>query len=408
MHVVLLGARTETIAALLRDGHEVTVLYEDNPRNRARIEPHRDSLAGLGVVDSYFKVESLWAALCHTGAVATGVGAVVPLFEDAVVPAGVLGGLLDARAIDPVTALRCRDKSIQKLAWQAAGVPTAKHVVATGWPQDLAELVRKAGLSAPFVVKPTAGFGTVRTVAVPRPDGLADAADALSKEDPGLARLLIEERNAGDEWIIDGLVLSGRVRWVMLTRFRAPMIETSVDDPLRLLTLSPIASEREYDQAKNFAQRTVDALGLRNSPFHLEVFGEPDSFVAGELAARPGGGMLPATMRRVLGVDVWACAAQAVTGDDPVPPEAKTTSVIGYCGLPITPGAVNRVTEADLAALPGVVEVEMNVPTGERMPSARAHSGVQVAGLVVECVDEDKCLAALDSAVRLVREINTP
>jgi biotin carboxylase len=407
VHVVILGARAETITALLSSGHRITVLYENNERNRARIAPYHDRLHGACVVDSYFKVESLWSALHHTGAAATGVDAVVPLFEDAVVPAAVLGELLDAKSIKPATALRCRDKSTQKLAWRAAGVPAAKHVVATGWPRNLAVLAAEAGLSAPFVVKPTAGFGTMQTVAVADPGELDPTAARLAEDHPELARLLIEERNPGDEWIIDGMVRGGRIRWVMLTRFCTPMIACSVARPVRLLTLSPVANAREYAYATSFAQRAVDALELSDSTFHLEVFGEPGAFVAGELAARPGGGMLPATMRRVLGVDVWACAAQVVTGDEPVAAVApRTATVFGYCGLPITPGAINRVAESDLGSLPGVVEVEMNIATGVRMPTGRAHSGVQVAGVLVEGPDEGKCLAALDGAVQLVREIN--
>lgn len=406
MHVVMLGPRAETVEALLSADHQVTVLYENNERNRGRIAPYRHQLLGACVVDSYFKVESLWSALHHTGAVAAGVDAVVPLFEDAVVPAAVLGGLLGARAIEPATALRCRDKSTQKRAWQAAGVPTARHVVATGWPQDLAALTSDAGLHAPFVVKPTAGFGTMQTVMVDDAGELGAIAAGLAADHPELARLLIEERNPGDEWIIDGMVRDGRVRWVMLSRFHAPMIECSVTEPVRILTLSPLGSPREYACATDFAQRAVDALALRDSTFHFEVFGAPGAFVAGELAARPGGGMLPATMRRALGVDVWACAAQVVTGDEPVPAQPWSTSVLGYCGLPITPGAVNRVAESDLTALPGVVEVEMNIATGDTMPTGRAHSGVQVAGVVVEGPDGGWCLAALDHAVRLVRETN--
>lgn len=407
MHVVLLGTRPETLSALISSGHEVTVLYENTERDRRRIAPHQQWLRGVSVISSYFNIEALWSALHHTGAVNTGVDAIVPVLEDAVMSAAVLGELLDARAIKPATALRCRDKSTQKIAWQEAGISTARHVVATGAQQDIGLLAESAGMRAPFVIKPTAGFGAMNTVVVETLEQLNSTAAELAEAHPALAQLLVEERNPGGEWIIDGVVLGGNVRWLMLTKYCVPMIECSISQPVRLLTLTPETNPQDYAYATRFTQDAVDALGLYDSTFHFEVFGEPGNFVAGELAARPGGGMLPATMHRLLGVNLWACAAQVVTGDAPQSlPTTSSNSMIGYCGLPITPGSTNHVTESDLYAIPGIVEVEMNIPTGGQMPDSRIHSGVQIAGVLSEGKDADECLSVLDDAITLARRIN--
>lgn len=406
MHVIMVGARPEAIEALLAGGHTVTVLHENTTKNQERIAPYRDRLRYTCVVDAYSKVESLWSAVHHTGASAERVDAVIPLFEPAVVPAALLAALLGARALDPVTALRCRDKALQKGAWARAGVRTARHLVTTGERTDLAVLTAADGLQAPFVVKPIAGFGTMHTFVVDDADRLDRAVAKLTGEHPELGRLLIEERNSGDEWIIDGMVSGGQISWVMISRYMSPMIECTEANPLRLLALSPALHPDIYQQAREFAQRAVAALGLRDSTFHFEVFGTPEDFVAGELAARPGGAMQPAQMRRMLGVDVWECTVKAVTGDPVTPPRAAPELVLGYAGLPITPGKTNQVTEADLLSIPGVVEVCMDIPTGKPMPEYRAHSGVQVAGVRAEGRDDEECCAILASAIDAVRKIN--
>jgi len=324
MHVVMVGARTEAIEALLVGGHAVTVLHENSAKNRERIAPYRDKLRHTCVIDAYFKVESLWSAVHHVGASTEGVDAVVPLFEAAVVPSALLAALLGARSLEPATALRCRDKALQKHAWAHAGVRTARYLVATGDRTDLAALTAAHGLRAPFVVKPVAGFGAMQTFVIQDADQLDGTVAKLTGEYPELGRLLIEERNPGNEWIIDGMVSCGQIAWVMLSRFMSPMIACTEANPVRILALSPALHPTAYRQAQEFAQRAVTALGLRNSTFHFEVFGTPENFIGGELAARPGGGMQPSLMRRMLGVDVWECNRQRGHGGSHRPTEGCT------------------------------------------------------------------------------------
>src|ERR1700744_4805126 len=127
MHVVLLGARPESVQALLDRGHGITLLYEGT--EHARVRPFRDVLRHSCAVDSYLVIESLWSALHHVGAIAGGIDAVVSIQEHGIVPAAILGRMLGAKTLDPGIALRCRDKALQKKAWRASGVPAADWLV---------------------------------------------------------------------------------------------------------------------------------------------------------------------------------------------------------------------------------------------------------------------------------------
>ncbi|MBB4921044.1 hypothetical protein [Kitasatospora kifunensis] len=387
----------------------MTVLYENTRQNQRRLTHYRDRVEHACAVDSYQNVEALWSAVHHTGAVREGVDAVVPVLETGVVPAAVLGRLLGARALAPQVALRCRDKAVQKACWDAAGVPTARHLVvpdATAVPGALAALTERAGLRAPFVVKPTAGYGTVNTFVVDRAVDLEPAVAAVTALHPELARLLIEERNSGDEWVLDGLVRDGVISWIMVSRFLIPLVECDEHRPFMKLSLPPAGYPDLYESATAFARRALDALELRDGVFHFELFGDPDRWVAGELAARPGGQLVAALLAEMLGVDVWECAVKAVTGDAMTPPRGPSKNVLGYIALPIAPGRTNHVAAADLAALPGVVALDMTVAPGELMPDTRENSSARIGGLIIEAADQQECARVLARAEQIVARLN--
>lgn len=406
MHVVCVGAWPDAFDALLASGHAVTVLYENNEQNRQRIAPYREQLAHVCAVDSYLQVESLLSAVRHTIAVDEGVDVVVSLFEAAVFSAAVLGSLLGASALDPHCALRCRDKALQKQAWQRAGVPTARHVVSADASSRLAPLVEQAELSPPFVLKPIAGRGAMDTSVVVSADALEERASSIRANRPDLECLLVEERSSGDEWIVDGAVAGGRIRWLLLSKYCSPVIECTLHNPLRLMSFPPARHPEWYAAATEFAARAVSALGLRNSAFHLEAFGTPERLVAGELAARPAGGLLPSLATRLLGVDPWESTVRCMTGERVPTPGHGAGRVLAYVAVPVNPGEVNHLHASDFTAVPGVVEVDMDIPPETRMPAQVSSPSIRVGTVVVEGDDEEQCSAGLERVLAVVWKTN--
>jgi hypothetical protein len=406
MHVVLLGAWPAAFEALLRSGHQVSVLYENNENNQSRIAPYLNQFTYKCVVDSYMRVESLWSALYHSGAIGDGVDAVVPLFEAAIVPGATLGALVGAASLEPIVALRCRDKAVQKAAWDNARVPTARHLVTTDPNEDLTMLTQEAGMMPPFIVKPVDGRGAMETFRIPDVTSLTETVRDIQRRRPELARLLVEEEIQGTEWIIDGMVRDGEIRWILLSRYQSPVIDTTVQNPLRVSSFPPARYISWYKSATEFAQRSVNALGLRDSVFHLEAFGEPDHFVAGELAARTGGGMLPNMAHRALGIDVWECAVKAVIRERIEIPQAPSEKFFAFVGIPINPGRKNFIERADLATIPGVVEVDIDIRSGETMPDRLDNSTVWVGTALVEGRSETECHEILNRVIETAHMVN--
>jgi len=96
---------------------------------------------------------------------------------------------------------------------------------------------------------------------------------------------------------------------------------------------------------------------------------------------------------------------QLVTGD-PIPLEEGTDEVHGYTHLPADPGRINRLTEHDISAIPGVVRVQLDVPTGSPAPDMRRSSRTRLA--LAKAPDRTACETVLREVIATVRRINTP
>lgn len=408
MNVVLMGARSEAVDALLNAGHRTTLLHE--PWEEANVAPRRDRLAHACVVDSYLSVESLWSDLHHAGAISAGIDVIVSVGEYGVVPAAILGRLVGAQSLDPSVAHRCRDKALQKAAWRSAGIPIAQWVVladAVAHPDSVRESVVAAKLEKPFIVKPISGTGT-RNVSLAQDENELLAVVARQAVDDKSLRLMIEERIQGAEWHFDGIVTRGDLHTLLVSRYLSPLIDTKNGHPTATVSFQPARHEDLYDAARDITRRALSALGLNDGVFHFEVFAKDGTldFVAGELAARPGGNWISKIVQKVTGVDIWAAATQVFTGDNIERAAPVSRSVFGYTHLPTLPGGVNRVISAEIEHLPGVTEVLLRIPYGEVMPDMRTSSATSLGLVMIEAPSVRECESAMARVVSKVMEVN--
>lgn len=400
MNVVLLGAEQEAIEDLVALGHSVTVLYVAH--DRVVMESCRHLIAQRALLPSFDRPESAWAALVHLGVVDR-VDVVISGHEFAVTTAALLNVALGCRRpMEPAVALAGRDKPLQKSLWHQHGVPTARFRVFPEKPGSVAALRDALGdLTPPYVVKPTADGGAHLVSRAATAEELYDLVTTTA----GLDTFMVEEWQPGDEWHFDGVVADGRIETFMVSRDVHPVIEAKSGNPFRSIALPPKAYPELYDEARAFAERCRSALRGRNGAFHLEVFGGPGQFVAGELGWRPPGGLVSISAQLTLGVSLWAAHARVHVGA-PVPaPELEPTGVIGFVCLPVRSGRRNGVTQADLEGLPGVRHIRMKAPPGEVMKDLHA-SSIAVAWALIEGDDADHCEKLMDDAIRQVTELH--
>ncbi|MFE0104523.1 acetyl-CoA carboxylase biotin carboxylase subunit family protein [Streptomyces sp. NPDC059009] len=400
MHLVLLGPQTEAIDELADLGHTLTVLYTE--RNLALVERSADRIALRGFVPSYDCPELAWSTLLHLG-VADEVDAVIPLHEMAVVSASVLNRLLGlAERVDPRAAMAGRDKAFQKSLWSARGVPTARCATVTNTPRSLDELCADMGdLRGPYVVKPPALGGT-RLVT---PCASLPEVFQVLRDTPELRHAVIEERQPGDEWHFDGTLVDGRIESFMVSRYLAPLIETKSGRTNRSIAYPVFQNPGLYAEARAFAQSAVDALRGTWGVFHLEVFGGPGNFVAGELAWRPSGALASLTALHTIGVNLWEAHARLLAGEEVTPRTPVSDSVVGFACLPVQPGARNGIRQSDIEALEGVRHVQMKIEVGQTMGEPVA-STVCVAMVLIEAPDLASLELRIEDACRRTRELH--
>lgn len=394
MHVVLIGARPEAVNALLAGGHEITLLYEG--WEEKRVVALGDRVPRSCVVESPDNLDSVWSALRHIGATSSRIDAIVAVAEFGVLTAAVLARHFGARSLDPEVALRCRDKAVQKEAWREAGIPTANFVVvpdAQITPDSVVRAVTVAGMKAPFVVKPPGLAGGIQVAVAKDEQELAE----LARDHPS-RRLIVEERNDGREWHFDGVVQDGKLTALAVAPYLTPLLETKNGSPQCSIALLPHEHPQLYAEASDLTNRAVGALGLTDGVFHFEVFGEPSNFVAGELAARPGGSKIGSVTKRTIGVDMWAAATQIFTGDE-IQRTEVSGNTFGYAHLPSVPGRRNRVKQDDLERMAGVIEVQMAVAFDETMPDMKKSTSTGVGIVVVEGSDFPTCQSLMADVV---------
>jgi len=162
-------------------------------------------------------------------------------------------------------------------------------------------------LGLPVVLKPRAGAAS-RGVSV-----LGDEqslADALASVD--IDGFECEEYIEGDMFHVDGVRRGGKFHYVSVSEYIDTCLGFAQGRPLGSVLLDAGA---DRDRMAEFAGRCLDALGLDDGAFHLELFRKHDGeLVFCEVGMRPGGAEVGFIHRDLLGIDLFGEAFRAALG----------------------------------------------------------------------------------------------
>lgn len=248
---------------------------------------------------------------------------------------------------DPDDVRRVRDKVTMKRLIAGAGLRTPRFAVV-----ESAETVRRfvATSGLPVVLKPRAGWDSQGIILVRSRERLEDV---LATQD--LSDYECEEFVDGDMYHVDGLAHDGVVRVVRASRLLATCLDFALGVPFGSVTNDDEDLDRRFG---TYAQRVVDALGIRTSAFHLEVFrtkepvrrpsglGDYDDLVFLEIGARVGGAQIPYIWREVHGIDLVENWVRMLLGETTVLRNAATAPTGGYLLMPEPPERPCRVKSA--------------------------------------------------------------
>lgn len=229
-------------------------------------------------------------------------------YEQAQEPLAVARQALGIEGLPVEAALNFRDKARMKTLLRDAGLPCARHRLASSL-DDAREFAASSGF--PMVVKPPAGAGAISTYRV---ESLAQLESALRASPPTAAHpVLLEEFVTGEEHSFETLSIAGRPVWHSLTHYY-PTPLTVLENPWIqwALVLPREVDDARYDDIRTAGRRALEVLGMTTGISHMEWFRRRDGSIAiSEVAARPPGAQITTLMSRAHDFDLlqeWARA----------------------------------------------------------------------------------------------------
>ncbi|MFI5617750.1 ATP-grasp domain-containing protein [Streptomyces sp. NPDC051567] len=386
--VLLLGPDKYVMQACLRGGVDAVVAWGAAGYDHGLAEVPE----GLTVllVDDHKSPEAVLTALHRAGLGEHPFDAVHTSDEWALVTAGMLATQLGCRAIDPVTAAYFRDKSLQKRAVAAAGIPAARVTVI----DDVHDVSGVAWEYDRAVLKPVAGAATARTAVVDGPEALRALSRRYRAERTAQRTFVLEEYIGGEEWIADGFLHDGELLFLAVGRYGAPCL-TMIDEqtPLWMRHFDPKDEAWAYDRAEPVVRRSLEALGLRDGVFHMELFHDPGTggLTFSECAARRGGALIHEQIQAKFGVHLGEAALMSALGRTPRAEVEVRPGVFGTSYLKGRAGIMfGCPSPAELRALPGVEFARVEFPAGERFLGDIDNTNHRVGQVLVSAADEER------------------
>lgn len=349
-------------------------------------------------VDDVTDPASVLAALHRADLVGEPFDAVLTSIEVAVVNAALLSVHFGCAGLDPVVALHCRDKALQKTRVRDAGIDTARFEII----EDICDTADYAQL--PFeraVLKPIAGAATANTVLIDDIGVLHEQFAHLRAERPQERAFLLEEFVPGEEWVVDGVIHEGEVLFFALGVYSSPPLDVVANNlALEMRRFDPEREEWAYRLAEPVVRTAVSALGLSSGVFHMELFHHNGTLVFCECAARRGGALTHEEVQAKFNVDLGECAVLCALGRRPDLVVKVRSDAIGGTNLLGVPGTlIDCPTPANLQALPGVEFARVQQPFGTQIAPGMRSTG-QRLGQVLVAADTEQALVARMAEVR--------
>ena len=296
-----------------------------------------------------------------------GIDRLVGTLEQLQVPLGCVRDRMGLDGIGEQTAMNFRDKSRMKTVLRAAGVPCARHRLATSVADALSFV---AVVGYPVVGKPPDGAGSKATYRIETEEQLRDVLQSIppSPEKP----YMFEEFITGDERSFDAINVGGETVWHSLTHYD-PMPLHVIETPwIQWTVMLPREVDHpRYDDIRRVAKKALKALGMGTGLSHMEWFQRPDGSVAvSEVGARPPGSQICSMIGYANDIDFYAAWGRLVATDQFTKPERRFAVGTAYLRGQGT-GRVSRVTgfedaKRDLGHL--IVEAKLpaigQAPTG--------------------------------------------
>jgi len=298
------------------------------------------------------------------------------------------------------TAIKATDKGEMIKAFCENGVPCPWYYVVND--QDgLEEIINK--ISFPCISKPTDNSGSKGVVLIHSKEELSKAFEYSSSMGRN-GSVIIEEYMTGSEVSVEIIVLNGKVHVLQVT----DKLTTGAPHFVEMGHSQPSAlSKEQLADVKDVATRAVKAIGIDNSPAHVEIMVTEKGAKMIELGARMGGDCITTHLVPLsTGIDMVKASIQLSCGEQPdIIPKFSKGSAIRYIEVPN--GVITKIDGIDKAKqTTGIVQISFTKAMGEKAGDIKS-SGDRI-GFVIATADTaaDAVAACVIAKEKIALEIN--
>ena len=321
-----LETTVQFLEAAVRHPRTRVVLISKDPVSMLSTELRR-GLSGHIAVKNPFDVGELARAVATIERRFGRVDRLLGTLEQLQTPLARVRDALSIEGLGEEAAENFRDKDRMKTVLREAGIPCARHRLATD-AEEAREGAAKIGF--PLVAKPPAGAGAKGTHQV------ADEGDleqVLRLYRPRAeAPLLLEEFVQGSEHSFDGVSIDGQVVWHSATHYYPGPLEVIENPWIQWCVLLPREiDEPEFDDIREVAAQALDVLGMTTGVSHMEWFRRTDGTIAvSEVGARPGGAQFSRLISYAHDFDFYRAWARLMIDGAFDPPERSFAAGIAF------------------------------------------------------------------------------
>lgn len=259
------------------------------------------------------------------------------------------------------TAVKATDKGEMIKAFEEAGVEHPWYFILKN-KEDLKKVLHQ--ITYPCVIKPTDNAGN-RGVSYAQNEAELVSLYDYSHENSHSGDVIIEEYMEGQEVSVEIIVYHGEVHILAvtdkLTQGKPYFVEIGHSEQSQL-------GDTNVERIKDLAKRAVKAIGIDNSPAHVEIMLTKDGPKMVELGARMGGGCITTHLVPLAtGIDMIKSVMDLAMGKSPdVTPKFDKGSalrhIVGVEGEIVSVDGLD-----DARAMPGVIEVTMLKHVGDKV-----------------------------------------
>lgn len=177
---------------------------------------------------------------------------------------------------------------------------------------------------------------------------------------------LWEQYIEGQEFSVEAVTFQGQHHILAITE----KVTTGAPHYVEVAHFSPARlSQWQAEQIKRTVERCLSALDIRQGASHTEIkWTEGQAFLI-ETHTRGGGDRIALLTKLVTGYDQIELAVRSIMGDALPAPEKARYACAGVQYFRWHPGTIEQIEGVeDCQNVPGLIELELTIKAGDRMP----------------------------------------